>query len=380
MPPWLTPPAVPQTLQMPLRVRVVLRLRNLEHHPRDDLGNAYAPLQSSGLLRQLLSHMPPLFAPQDGQAYHVAGMDLQPAPGGRHYVYFLDRSCGGCASTTCDASVWPFGAGLTSRVVAAMQCLNLPSSRLLYRATAGAVTVLGARLALNFGLLYYTFFRGNGNTGFPVYRGATDEMIERLERFEWPLLRDGSLPTPDQQKAATRGNRGDGNEAGTTGSDEPDDSDSQARHMCVVRVAFLCLAASTACCACIAVDAGRGHTAADTRGCRCAICLAPFELGQPMVGLPCHLSHVFHAECCVPWLRRQRACPLCQRDIDMVPVPAGKRPSALDKVVCDALALKAASGEVAGASDAHAVIGQAPSLQGSAPTIMEETAAAIDVD
>ena len=273
----------------------------------------------------------------------------------------------------------PVGARLTSRVAAAMQCLNLPSSRLLYRATAAAVTVLGARLALNFGLLYYTFFRGNGNTGFPVYRGATDEMIERLERFEWPLLRDGSLPTPDQQKAATRGNRGDGNEAGNTGSDEPDDSDSQARHMCVVRVAFLCLAASTACCACIAV-VGRGHTAADTRGCRCAICLAPFELGQPMVGLPCHLSHVFHAECCVPWLRRQRACPLCQRDIDMVPVPAGKRPSALDKVVCDALALKAATGEVAGASDAHAVIGQAPSLQGSAPTIVEETAGASDVD
>merc|ERR1719163_2071233 len=55
------------------------------------------PLQSPGRLRQLLALMPPLFAPQDGQAYHVAGMDLQPAPWGRHYVYVLDRSCGGCA-------------------------------------------------------------------------------------------------------------------------------------------------------------------------------------------------------------------------------------------------------------------------------------------
>ena len=160
--------------------------------------------------------------------------------------------------------------------------------------TLGVGGILFTRLAISFAALYSAFLyvvpplwscqppstargaslhcvlrlrawgsRRDPNTGMLAHRGATDGMIAKLETFRWP----DSGPTPTAAPTAGAG----------SASDSEDDTD------------------------------------------RCTICLAAFEGGDAMTALPCHPRHVFHAQCIVPWLKRQRFCPLCQRDINHPP-------------------------------------------------------------
>ena len=46
---------------------------------------------------------------------------------------------------------------------------------------------------------------------------------------------------------------------------------------------------------------------------QCAICRMEFEDNDVMRVLPCR--HAEHAECLDQWLRLNRSCPLCQRDV-----------------------------------------------------------------
>lgn len=48
------------------------------------------------------------------------------------------------------------------------------------------------------------------------------------------------------------------------------------------------------------------------QGC-CAICLEDYAEGQQMRTLPC--SHSFHPNCIDRWLQRNRACPVCKKDV-----------------------------------------------------------------
>lgn len=57
----------------------------------------------------------------------------------------------------------------------------------------------------------------------------------------------------------------------------------------------------------------------------CAVCLADFEAGEDVAELPCSPMHVFHRECVVPWLRKERRCPLCVTDIDEPQRGAGRK-------------------------------------------------------
>ena len=45
----------------------------------------------------------------------------------------------------------------------------------------------------------------------------------------------------------------------------------------------------------------------------CSICLQAYETNDLLLRLPCHARHCFHAECIREWLKRQNACPLCQK-------------------------------------------------------------------
>jgi hypothetical protein len=45
----------------------------------------------------------------------------------------------------------------------------------------------------------------------------------------------------------------------------------------------------------------------------CSICLQAYESNDLLVRLPCHERHCFHVECIREWLKRQNACPLCQK-------------------------------------------------------------------
>lgn len=49
----------------------------------------------------------------------------------------------------------------------------------------------------------------------------------------------------------------------------------------------------------------------------CVICFADYEPGQRVVAMPCHPSHVFHEECIVRWLQRDRSCPVCRDDSNL---------------------------------------------------------------
>eukprot|EP00743_Colponemidia_sp_Colp-15_P006625 GILK01007142.1.p1 GENE.GILK01007142.1~~GILK01007142.1.p1 ORF type:complete len:299 (-),score=40.19 GILK01007142.1:163-1059(-) len=51
----------------------------------------------------------------------------------------------------------------------------------------------------------------------------------------------------------------------------------------------------------------------------CSVCLGPFETGERVRTLPCNPKHLFHCDCVDQWLRINKACPLCQRDIDNPP-------------------------------------------------------------
>ncbi|ORX89613.1 hypothetical protein K493DRAFT_155333, partial [Basidiobolus meristosporus CBS 931.73] len=45
----------------------------------------------------------------------------------------------------------------------------------------------------------------------------------------------------------------------------------------------------------------------------CCICLSEYEDGQKLRQLYCH--HHFHIDCVDEWLKLNRTCPLCKRDI-----------------------------------------------------------------
>lgn len=47
----------------------------------------------------------------------------------------------------------------------------------------------------------------------------------------------------------------------------------------------------------------------------CAVCLSEFELYHLLRYLPC--GHKFHKHCIDKWLRRNKVCPLCLRDIEL---------------------------------------------------------------
>jgi len=51
----------------------------------------------------------------------------------------------------------------------------------------------------------------------------------------------------------------------------------------------------------------------------CAVCLCDFEGGETLRRLPC--GHKFHRPCIDTWLRRNRACPLCNHDAALPPRP-----------------------------------------------------------
>jgi hypothetical protein len=45
----------------------------------------------------------------------------------------------------------------------------------------------------------------------------------------------------------------------------------------------------------------------------CSICLQTYETNDLLLRLPCHARHCFHVDCIREWLKRQNACPLCQK-------------------------------------------------------------------
>lgn len=46
----------------------------------------------------------------------------------------------------------------------------------------------------------------------------------------------------------------------------------------------------------------------------CSICLEQMEAGQKVMRLLC--LHVFHKDCIVPWLQRNRTCPIDKEDME----------------------------------------------------------------
>jgi len=52
----------------------------------------------------------------------------------------------------------------------------------------------------------------------------------------------------------------------------------------------------------------------------CAVCLSEFESGDLVRRLPC--GHKFHRPCIDKWLRLNRACPLCVRNVELPPPAA----------------------------------------------------------
>lgn len=45
----------------------------------------------------------------------------------------------------------------------------------------------------------------------------------------------------------------------------------------------------------------------------CPICLQSYDANDLLLRLPCHERHCFHVDCVREWLKRQNACPLCQK-------------------------------------------------------------------
>ncbi|CAI2377906.1 unnamed protein product [Moneuplotes crassus] len=58
----------------------------------------------------------------------------------------------------------------------------------------------------------------------------------------------------------------------------------------------------------------------------CTICLEGFKEGDNIINLPCHSTHIFHAQCIADWVRINNNCPLCktpitQEDINAIELP-----------------------------------------------------------
>lgn len=60
-----------------------------------------------------------------------------------------------------------------------------------------------------------------------------------------------------------------------------------------------------------------GHSDAGS----CAVCICDFEEGEMLRRLPC--NHSFHQHCIDKWLRRNKVCPLCLRDVEAPPPSSG---------------------------------------------------------
>jgi len=50
----------------------------------------------------------------------------------------------------------------------------------------------------------------------------------------------------------------------------------------------------------------------------CLVCLSTFEENETLLTLPC--LHFFHQDCITPWLKNNKACPICKTNIDVDPV------------------------------------------------------------
>jgi hypothetical protein len=49
---------------------------------------------------------------------------------------------------------------------------------------------------------------------------------------------------------------------------------------------------------------------------QCSVCFESFMNNSEVIGLDCNkLSHVFHWNCMLIWLKKNRSCPLCRAPI-----------------------------------------------------------------
>ncbi|CAH9145401.1 unnamed protein product [Cuscuta epithymum] len=53
----------------------------------------------------------------------------------------------------------------------------------------------------------------------------------------------------------------------------------------------------------------------NTNGELCSVCLAEYKEGDVITPLEPSCSHIFHNECVVKWLRKNRRCPLCRSQV-----------------------------------------------------------------
>ena len=48
---------------------------------------------------------------------------------------------------------------------------------------------------------------------------------------------------------------------------------------------------------------------------KCMICMFEFEENDQVSELKCDRRHVFHSECLQQWLKVDKRCPLCKKEI-----------------------------------------------------------------
>ncbi|KAA1133535.1 zinc ion binding [Puccinia graminis f. sp. tritici] len=64
-------------------------------------------------------------------------------------------------------------------------------------------------------------------------------------------------------------------------------------------------------------------TSPDGEALECTICNEELSLpDQSIVQLPCHASHLFHRDCILLWIGRDRTCPICRAAIPLQSDPA----------------------------------------------------------